>query len=272
MPTRRAFLGSGLAALAMLQAPGSVAAATPALAKAPPIFCTAYVNPLKPDQAGQEPIVARYPLALVPQDMRSAFRQWRDDIRRINPAIVLLAYQNVITESLVPGPGHDVMRRRISTWCRYPTGYLPVMPGTTERRRIVDPRGPEFAPALIEACRATLAAYPFQGLFLDNCTIYRLADAIIVGNGRYDFAGLNGEMNEDRTLELPRETRPFAGHVDPRVELFLLRIESPDDRRKAATGLQLAAQVGASFGVAVDYQHVLWFDFFDQAMAGYRSG
>jgi hypothetical protein len=286
-PTRRAVLGSGLAALALLPAP-RLARAAPALAKTPPIFCTAYVNPLTPDQAGQEPIVARYPLALVAQDMRTPFRKWRDEIRRLNPAIVLLGYQNVITET----------RRRISGWCRYPTGHVPVVPGTSERRRLVDPRAAGFAAALIEACEATLAAYPFQGLFLDNCTIYRIADprtgvreemraalaeslvqlraalpdALIVGNGRYDFAGLNGEMNEGRTLELPREARDFDGHVAPRLDLFQLLVKRPDDRTRTAAGLKLAAQYGASFGVAVDYQHVLWFDFFEAAMAGYRSG
>lgn len=296
MQTRRAFLGSGLAALGMLQAPGSVAA-TPVLAKAPPIFCTAYVNPLKPDQAGQEPIVARYPLALVPQDMRRAFVTWRDRVRSINPAIVLLGYQNVFTETSVPGPGHDVMRRRISKWCVYPDGYVPVVPGTSERRRLADPRAPEFAPALIEACRATLASYPYQGLFLDNCTVYPIAhpdpavraamldalaqcvvqvraalpDAILIGNCRYDFAGLNGEMNEGRLLEAAQEFKPFAGHAQPQIDLMQLLIKQPTNRLAVSAGLKFASAAGVAFAAAVDYQHVLWFDLFDAAMAKYRA-
>lgn len=297
MPTRRAVLRSGLGALALLPAIRSARAA-PALAKAPPLFCTAYVNPTNPDQAGQEPIVARYPLALVPQDMRRPFVTWRNNIKSINPSIVLLGYQNVFTETSVPGPGHDVMRRRITKWCVYPNGHVPLVPRTTERRRLADPRAPEFAPALVEACKATLASYPYQGLFLDNCTVYPIAhpdpavreamldalaqavlhvraaipDKILIGNCRYDFAGLNGEMNEGRLLEAPQEFRPFAGHAKPQIDLLQVLVKRPTNSLAVAAGLKYASAAGVSFGAAVDYQHVLWFDFFDEAMANYRAG
>lgn len=78
--------------------------------KLAPLYAVAYVNPLLPDQQGQETTVAKYPMALVPQDDREPFRKWRDQVRQLNPLIVLLGYQMTSLETTSPGPGHDRLR------------------------------------------------------------------------------------------------------------------------------------------------------------------
>jgi hypothetical protein len=141
----------------------------------PPLFCAAYITPDAPGQKNQERAVARYPLTLVPQDTRLPFKQWRDRVKSINPRIVMLGYLNVITECRVPGPGHDILRNVKRSFCIYPDGKVPT---AFESRRIFDPRTQEWKDRFIEACSATLRSYPYEGLFLDNCTIFGIASPI----------------------------------------------------------------------------------------------
>ena len=105
--------------------------AVPASTRRPvaPLYCIAYITPDAPGQGGQEAAVARYPLAIVPQEDRSAFRRWRDAVRTLNPNIVLLGYQMVHEEPLTPGPGHDELRKASHSWCSISTLSNPLPTG-----------------------------------------------------------------------------------------------------------------------------------------------
>lgn len=264
-----------------------------------PLFCTAYITPDAPGQGGQEAVVARYPMALVPQDNSPVYRKWRDKIKTINPKIVLLGYQMVIQETRVPGPGHDKLRNARNAWSVYPGGVAPrIFDGSMrEGSRIYDPRNASWRTAFLEACRATLASYPYDGLFLDMCDVVVKAhpfpwvrtemraalqetlrslrnefpSAILVGNSSQSYAGLNGEMDERRPSDMAAEFAPFAGHASPRVELYQSRLRRADDFETVAREMAMAHSYGAFYGAAVDYQHVLWFDAFDRVLTAYNG-
>jgi hypothetical protein len=265
----------------------------------PPLFCTAYIDPTIATQAGQEALVARYPLALVPQDIRAPFVRWKDHVKELNPKIVMLAYQIVIEETTVPGPGHDVQRRLKDkdVWCIYPGGFVPTVEvkPSPKRFRIFDPRKREWQDNFIEACRATLASYPYSGLYLDQCTVYGLAhpfpdvraemrqalqDALarfrqefpsqlLVGNSSFHWRGLNGELNEGRPGDM-NELNPFEGHVLPRIQLYQSRLRHSFDIAVMKKEMAKVHSRGAFYGASVDYQHILWFDEFDEVIAQFK--
>ncbi|MCA9422238.1 MAG: hypothetical protein KC592_14540, partial [Nitrospira sp.] len=264
----------------------------------PPLFCTAYIDPGIPTQANQEAIIARYPLTLVPQDMRAKHIQWRNRIKHLNSNILMLGYQMVIEETSVPGPGHDRMRLVKDSWCEYPGGYHPTVKGYPSNRdlRIFDPRRVEWQEAFLEACRAMLGSYPYNGLFLDQCTVYEKAhpiptvkaemrhalqitllrlrhefpNTILIGNSSYNWQGLNGEMNEGRPEQILLEFAPFDGHVQPTMDLYATILKDPTDIERVKQDMALVHSLGAFFSAAVDYQHVLWFDAFDEVIAKYK--
>lgn len=259
----------------------------------PPLFCTAYIDPNIPTQRGQERAVASYPRAIVSQAADHLSREWRHKVRTLNPAIKLFAYQVVAEETTVPGPGHDYMRRVTGSWVTYPGGYVPtvnVSPGG--RFRVFDPRSAEWQKSFIEACEVLMNSDHFDGLYLDQCTVYKLASpfpnvraemlaalsstldelrrhmpsVIILGNTSYDFRALNGELNENRPVELPVETR-FSGHHLPEMNLFqYLTDESPDSSTVRAMA-RLALENRCLFGVARNYQGVVWPKVFDEISA-----
>lgn len=264
----------------------------------PLLFCTAYIDPDIPSQANQESLVAKYPLTIVPQDMRPSHVQWRDRIKRLNPNIVMLGYQMLIEETTVPGPGHDQMRKVKDAWSLYPGGYLPtvkVEPGPREFR-IFDPRTPAWQEAFLTACRATLRSYPYEGLFLDQCTVYEKShpfpgvraqmrqalqitllrlrqefpNMILIGNSSYNWQGLNGELNEGRAKQALEELAPFSGHVQPVIELHQTLLKDPRDIERVKQEMALTHSQGAYYSACVDYQHILWFDVFDDVMARSR--
>jgi hypothetical protein len=264
----------------------------------PPLFCTAYITPDASGQGGQEAIVARYPLALVPQDMRIAFVLWRDKVKSINPKILLFGYQMCIEETTVPGPGHDKLRTAQNSWCVYPDGSIPTFINDIgQKPRLYDPRSKEWQSIFIEACRATLSSYPYGGLFIDQCTIFNIAstdpsvreemraalqstlmelrrqfpNTILVGNSSYSWAGLNGELNEGRQADIPNELAPFAGHVLPRVELVQTLLNNATDIETVKREMDLAHGSGGFYGACVNYQHALWFDVFDNVIATYNA-
>jgi hypothetical protein len=270
------------------------------IGNAPRLFCVAYITPDAPGQGGQEAMVAKYPLALVPQDTRAVFVQWRDRVRRMNPSIMLLGYQMVIEETTVPGPGHDELRKIRDAYCVYPGGFVPTVTvaPSTKHFRIFDPRSSEWQAKFLDACRAVLRSYPYAGLFLDNCTVYDKAhplpsvredmrralqqallvlrgehpDILIVGNSSFKWRGLNGEMVEARPDAVSQEVVPFPGHAEPTLELVQALIGSATDTAEIARQMAAAHARGAFFAAAVDYQHVLWFEQFDEVVASRTQG
>lgn len=274
----------------------TASAAPRVLPAMPPLFCVAYIDPTVEGHQGQEGVVARYPLTLVPQDGKAAHVRWRDRIKELNPSIVMLGYQMVIEETTVPGPGHDKQRALTDAWSVYPGGFVPtVQAGPGKFRRIFDPRKKEWRENFVEACRATLASYPFDGLFLDQCTVFgrahpseggraemrqALQDAIamvrkefpshlLVGNSSYHWRGLNGEMNESR-VDAMNELNPFEGHAAPRMQLFHTTLKHAHDVAVLRKQMEQALARGAFYGASVDYQHVLWFEEFDEVVADFR--
>ena len=264
----------------------------------PPLYCVAYINPDLPNQANQEAVIARYPLTLVPQDMRVTHVRWRDHIKHLNSNISMLGYQQVITETSIPGPGHEVMRRVKDAWCAYPGGMTPrgSLGRSREDPRLFDPRKGEWQEAFLEACRTTLQSYPYAGLFLDNCTVFEMAHpvpavksemrqalqatllrlreefpkVILIGNSSYNWKGLNGEMNESRPKKMIEELASFDGHALPAMDLYVSMLTDSNDVARVRREMVVAHSQGASYGACVDYQHVLWFDAFDEIMAKYR--
>lgn len=260
----------------------------------PPLFCIAYIDPDIPSQANQEPMVARYPLALVPQDRRRNHALWRDRIKTLNPGIIMLGYQLVIDETTVPGPGHDRLRLAKESWCIYPNGHVPRIP--PKSFRVYDPRKVEWQEAFLDACRITLESYPYDGLFLDDCTVFDIAhpspavraemreglqatllrlrkefpNTILVGNASENWNGLNGELNEGRPEQILKETAPYSGHVLPAMDLYHTVLDKPSDVERVRREMALAHSQEAYYSAAVDMQHVLWFDVFDEVIAKHK--
>ena len=263
-----------------------------------PIFCIAYIDPGIKSQRGQELSVAKYPLALVPQDDRPHFRAWREKVRQYNPDIKLLAYQMVIEEPTVPGPGHDVYRNLEHVWVEYPGGFVPTVTYRTNvgaRKRIFDPRNEKWREGFLKACNAVMESDDYDGLFLDQCTIYQKAaltehvrdqmfvslnnvlndlraqmpSKILIGNSRYSFPSLNGEMNESRPKELKKETRILAGREPRRLELFHYYMKNYQDTESAKKLFRLALENKAFFGVNVNAQTVKTYEFIDEILDEY---
>ena len=259
----------------------------------PPLFCTAYIDPHIPSQRGQESAVARYPRAIVSQAGDNLSRDWRNRVRDLNPAIKLFAYQVVAEETTVPGPGHDYMRRVTDSWVTFPGGYVPtveVQPGG--RFRMFDPRSVDWQKSFIEACEVLMASDKFDGLYLDQCTVYaraapmpnvraemvealsgtldqlrrRMPSVVIVGNTSSDFKALNGELNENRPGELEAEVR-FKGHQSPELNMFQYLTSDSLDSSVIRTMAKLAIANRCQFAVTKNYQRVGWSKIFDEIVA-----
>jgi hypothetical protein len=257
-----------------------------------PLYCVAYITPDAPGQGGQEAIVARYPMAIVDQDNRDAFRIWRDAIRTLNPDIVFLGYQMVQEETSAPGPGNDELRKALHSWCKYPNGFEPTTFYGHHHHRLYDVRTPEFEECFLNACRKVLLSYPYDGLFLDNCTVFNIAtpipsihsemiqalqgvllklrqefpEALIVGNSSESWLGLNGEMNEGRRAQLESQIRSSTRHTSPIMNMYQTILKNAQDIATVRADLKETLDLGAFYGASVDYQHVLWFDEFDNVL------
>lgn len=265
-----------------------------------PLFCIAYIDPGIEVQKGQEAEVAKYPIALVPQDNRLRFRRWRDKVRRLNPDIKLLAYQMVIEETGIPGPGHELMRTLEDPWVRYPGGIVPTVTFATnvsgKRKRIFDPRRELWQQAFIQACQSTLASDDYDGLFLDQCTVYNkaaldprvkremlnalgatldtlrstLPNELIIGNSHYSWPALNGEMNENRPKRAAKEFLIDARRKVPRMELFHKYYRDGETSDELKDYFNLALKNKAFFGCALNAQTARWLPMFDQVLANYE--
>src|SRR5947208_637038 len=112
--TRRTALLAGAGALLSSHASAKILGG-PSF-KVPPLYCVAYITPTIPGQAGQESVIARYPMTLVPQSVDKASIRWRDEIKSHNPDIIMLGYHDVIDQTTVPGPGHALMSKITDAW------------------------------------------------------------------------------------------------------------------------------------------------------------
>lgn len=263
----------------------------------PPLFCIAYVSPNVKSQKNQEKIVAKYPLVIVPQDQRYDFIRWRDKVKSFNPNIKMLGYHMVIEETDVPGPGHDILRKVNNSWCVYPGGILPMVDAVPRKMRIYDPRKQDWRSGFLDGCRKTLSAYPYDGLFLDQCSVFmksspfpkvreemRMAiqdtllelrkefpNKLLIGNSRFSWAGLNGEMNEFRLNEIEKELRKDQSHSLPRVELVQTYLKDANDIDTVIKEMSVVHAHGGFYGTCVKAQHVLWFEEFDRVIYSFNE-
>lgn len=264
-----------------------------------PLFCIAYVSEKSSENPAIRQTVARFPLVVVGQDVTRTFSAWRSAIREINPRCRMLGYQVVIEESDIPGPGHELLVRRARagrTFATYPNGFVPFVTVSGRRMRIYDPRLSVWQEALIDACRATLSSYAYDGLFLDQCTVFDLAhpspegreemrralsvvlqrlraefpDRLLIANASENWRGLNGELCENRPADLIAESRPHAGQAQPRIDLFHRTLEGTSHDSQIAKDLALCRRLGVGYGAAVNYQQPIWHPLFDAVMASYR--
>ncbi len=260
----------------------------------PPLFITAYIDPSIRIQKNQEAIVAKYPLALVPQTNRLIDRQWRDKVKSINPDIKMLAYQMVIEQTTVPGPGHDEMRKLLNTWVAYPGGFKPTVNVSGRKRYLYDPRIIRWQDQFIKACESTLKSYPYDGLYLDQCTIFNIAsllpsarlemlnalnatldklrmrfpDTLIIANSSNNFPMLNGELNENRAKNLIAEVSDEKT-VRPVFNFHQRIVPSMTKAAVLRQDCAFAFKQKSFFGVAINYQKAEWPRFFDEIIAQY---
>lgn len=264
-----------------------------------PVFCTAYIDPGVKSHQNQEAYVAKYPMALVSQDNRDVCYAWNDSVKKLNPAIKLLAYQAVAEETgkNVPGVGNAILRETLgdSAWLRTDMGQYATYTWDGITLRIYDYRNPKWQKAFLDACTGILKGYPFAGLFLDQTyvwsglglsqavraelysairdTIVKLRllhpDKLIIANSDQTWNGLNGEMNETRYNDLEQETKLYKGHSKPRIELFQYLMKDQNDTVRAAEMFRLALKNRAFFGVGVNYQTIRWYPFLDTILSEY---
>jgi hypothetical protein len=263
----------------------------------PPIYAVAYVDPRIPAQQGQEKTVAKFPLVVVPQNTATPFVRWRNEVRTINPDAVMLGYQMVALESFNQGPGDDVMRTVRDAWLKSPSGGEVRV--EARQRRVFDLRKDDWKTAFLEACAVTLKSYPYQGLFLDQCHVFqahslneavrremrphlaevlqelrrRHPSALIVGNGRESWPGLNGKMSEGQPRLFARELRPFPGQAHPGLNLGLVLLNASAPHNEALVRRQLVStcSLEAFFAAAINYQTMSWFSVYDDVIRICRS-
>lgn len=254
------------------------------VSKAPPIYCIAHINPTLEDQKGQEELVSRFPIAIVPQDMHREHKKWRDRIRELNPNIVFLAYQMTIEETTARGPGHDRMRRAQSSWNLGRDGSPVTIEWRGKIKRVYDPRTSEWQDAFVEACGLTIESDGYEGVFIDQCNVYRRIlssgseykeqmialreavwkvrkawpDKLIVANSPHKFDGTNGEMNEGRISSWGEEFEEYSGHFKPNMNMAAVLLKNKKDYLSIPALLKRAIKYDALFYACESYQKIYW--------------
>ncbi len=264
-----------------------------------PLYCQAFIDPANKVHRGQELAISKYPIALIPQDNRVQFGQFRTKLRRLNPLQTVLAYHATLDENGVPGPAHDLVRKLKNSWITLPGGIVPTIDlksGNVLKRRIYDPRDAAFRKTFIDACGLLIDKYKFDGIFLDNCTIYpifanipylgdelkqglqelihevRLAfpKTILIGNSSYTWSYLNGEMNEGRPKDLPKEALDISGHTDPKINMFHYYMKDQSDLIHAENNFRFAIENHCFYGTGINAQTIRWYPFFDKVLSEYK--
>ncbi len=264
-----------------------------------PLYCAAYIDPTNPSMQGQDQYIAKFPIAVVPQDTLPPYLVWKNGLKTLNPDLKLLAYMGASEESMVSGPGFDLIHQLApNSWLTVNGKPVTVPVGGTPGftvGRVYDPRDPVWQNAFILACAAVLNSYPYSGIFLDQCYIYgkppmtstdinsmqvalnatllklraSFPNKIIIANSSITWDGVNGEMNEGRPADLPAEAAAYPGHASPRMELFYYSMTSPTDTVNAVQMFNLALQNKAFFGTSYSAQVINWYPFFDDILQGY---
>ncbi|MFW5444433.1 MAG: hypothetical protein ACKE51_09025 [Methylococcaceae bacterium] len=264
-----------------------------------PLYCLAYIDPEYKLHKGQESFIAKYPITVIPQESSSKYFRFRKKLAALNPQQKVLAYQITLDENGLRGPGHELLRYVRNSWLTLPGGIVPtidIRSGNVLKRRIYDPRDAEFRERFVEACQLLVNKYEFDGIFLDNCTIYArfasipflgdslkqglqqliqeirsaLPNTILMGNSRYNWSGLNGEMNEGRPKELSKEAAVFSGHVAPAFDMYHYYMKDNNDLIAAEQNFRLALANRCFYGTAINAQTIKWYPFFEKVLSEYE--
>ena len=146
------------------------------------------------------------------------------------------------------------------------------------RRRGVgclDLRSDEWKQAFLETARsATLLSYPYDGLFLDQCSVFAIhhplesirremrvnlnvllielrrqhPTAILIRNSVYNFRGLNGKMSEDRKHLFAQELLRWSGYSLLNINLGLIRLnDATNNNDYVRSQLLFTCSFGAFF-------------------------
>jgi len=264
---------------------GNVASRIQALRRKPRIYCIDWIQVETDAQRGQEETVARFPLAVHDAVLTAAHVEHLQRVKALNPEQVMLGYVIWNHETSAVGPGNEILQTLSDD------AYVPTV--TVDGNRLFDFREYEVQGALLEACRATLDAYPFDGLFLDNCTVWDAAAApntaartdmenallrtlaklramypehLLIGNTADNWPHLNGEQNEDRTADWAAEFISYPGHASPEMNLAMVLMDDTGGTSQTAVATHYAAArhyANTWFGACVDYQHPVWWDAYD---------
>lgn len=260
------------------------------LANAPRVFAFMYAATV-----GSEKAIARFPLVVLSQTTHSTFSSASKDlIRSYNPGIILLGYQ-VLSEEVdraTPGPGEAIMwALRTANPDLYmrdsvtgdDTGTI-TLNGSA---KLYDYRKPQWQNGIIAALDAMLVDYPYDGFFLDNCTVFnahnptpsvraatltalrvfirdvvrpRYPNLIIIGNsGDSPFEGLNGELNEDRPTDYAAELPSSSNHTLPEIKLAH-RLTSSNSTFATAAASASSYGTHVFVGAGPDYNAPYWYD------------
>lgn len=241
-------------------------------------FATCYGVQHTPEEAV---IAAKYDVIAVNQNTSVVAKAWLDSVRALNPAIKIIAYLIISQEpGSAPGVGNTILMdtnrwtaANQDPWLITPTLDIAAMQlDTWKNRRLFDYRKAVWQTACKDACRAILAAYPFDGLFFDNCTASwskhlsyggaalatslqnvlldirrEFPSKLLIGNGVENWMGLNGEMNEGRIADLA-ELLPYVGQVVPNANVYFMGLQpTTTDQQIQDTFLQVKPY-GAMFG------------------------
>lgn len=236
--------------------------------------------------------VASHDVAIINQANRDVDIIWRAALKAANPDIKILCYQQVAHEALETGDGNKIMYDLRFPWPNsghmfYETaaGYVPVyrpQEGASPQTLMYDYRLAKWQDAFHKACDAVLDYENCDGLFLDNCTVWKhvftegdshaeatvalgevLLDlrrrhptTLITGNGAESWPGLNGEMVE-ATASGSMEHRldeliAVNGQTHPNMNMYLYGPKNMEEFARAPEFYAKAKERKALFGIYLE--------------------
>ena len=241
------------------------------------LFTTCYTISHTAEEAA---IAAKYDLLIVNQNTAPVATAWLDSVKALKPGIKILAYQIVAEEpGSAPGPGNAVLMNATrwsnvgqDPWLITASGDIAAIQAGWRNRRMFDYRKQVWKDSFKEACAAILSAYPFDGLFFDNCTASwakhapsnpaastALQDVLLdirraypskwlIGNCVESWMGLNGEMNEGRIGQIA-ELAPVNGQNVPNLNCYYLPATASTTDAEIQAAYDAVQPYGAWFGV-----------------------
>ncbi len=237
-------------------------------------FCLAYGNGTSP--AADAATAAQFPLIITAQSAGQEYMAWRDQVKAISPTALILAYHQTAFQQAGDGPGYVTMAVQAAA---AQLAQTMVPPDTGHMYNYLDA---SYKAAYLEAIAAVMASWPYDGVFLDNFTVWlgstvgqigthtcdpvirsqmftALQDIIltlrrwypnkiiITNNAGARYFGSNGGMTENDVTRMA-ELAPFNGQAYPNMNLFYLNPVPNDDMPAISIVAAQALSFGAYFG------------------------